>query len=147
MRDHQIQRLLYTSSSSIAAEELNDVLRSIIADAARRNSEKGITGALLYVDNTFIQAIEGPPAAIENLFESICCDLRHKDVRLIEVVETDRRLFEKWSMAYIDEANCVTLQGTVDAIKHEGAVSAAKALNKMLELLTAKSKEATAIAS
>ncbi|HEY0418543.1 MAG TPA: BLUF domain-containing protein, partial [Acetobacteraceae bacterium] len=72
-----------------------------ILDAARRwNLAQGITGALLFSADGFVQVLEGPMAAVERTFERIQCDPRHADVVVLEAGTLPARDFAGWSMAY-----------------------------------------------
>lgn len=54
---------------------------SVIFEQSRRNNlEHNITGMLLYMAGSIIQILEGEQKVIENLFEKIKKDNRHKDV-------------------------------------------------------------------
>lgn len=68
---------------------------------AVKNRTFGLTGVLVFVDETFIQILEGPPANVEEVFEQICCDLRHTEVELIETYPVQSRLFAEWDMAFL----------------------------------------------
>ena len=99
-----LYRLVYCSRSSFASEagqaKIRDELLSIL-DAARANNRRfGVTGALLFSDGCFAQALEGSLAAIERTFERIQRDARHHDVTVLQVEAVSQRLFGEWSMAF-----------------------------------------------
>jgi hypothetical protein len=60
----------------------------------------GITGALIFENNRFGQVIEGPRAQIEDLWEKIQKDTRHKNIHLIDSRPVDQRSFSKWTMVF-----------------------------------------------
>jgi len=68
---------------------------------SRKNNEKlGITGMLLYIDETFFQVLEGDEESLHNLYKKIERDDRHtKVVKLIEE-QINKRTFSRWSMGY-----------------------------------------------
>jgi len=75
-------------------------MHGLVTHASRRNSESGITGALVYSGTRFAQTLEGPGDAVEDLFERIRSDDRH-----ILEAETgcefiDYREFKRWSLCY-----------------------------------------------
>ena len=69
--------LVYLSQAThdFEAEELADLL----AVSRRNNASTGITGLLMYESRLFMQALEGPRAAVEALFQKISRDPRHAD--------------------------------------------------------------------
>lgn len=98
-----LHRLLYTSEMVLVGSEadIREQVAEIVSRSAARNAAAGLTGALLQTRGMFIQALEGPLAAIEATFERICCDLRHRRVELQEFVRADDRVFGEWSMVSI----------------------------------------------
>jgi len=93
----RIVRLLYVSTLDTSLT-LDDV-RRIVDRAQVRNRQHDVTGMLVYHPPHFVQVLEGRPDALDALMVHISCDPRHRDVQLIERVETDRRRFDRWGMA------------------------------------------------
>ncbi len=92
-------RLIYASRLAPNAGP-RDVQK--ILEAARANNPvKGITGALCYDDTYFLQCIEGPRTAINQLYKSILADMRSTHATLLEYSDIHERIFESWSMAYV----------------------------------------------
>ena len=90
--------LVYVSTAhgTLTAGQLETIL-----DHSRRNNERdGITGMLLYADGSFIQAIEGPEAAIDGLFARLLEDRRHEGVTVVARYPIARRQFPDWSMGF-----------------------------------------------
>ncbi|HEY0205165.1 MAG TPA: BLUF domain-containing protein [Acetobacteraceae bacterium] len=100
MRFH---RLLYQSESLITGTEtdVRGQVTSIVAAARHRNERDGLTGALLFVDGLFIQALEGNVGKLEATFERICRDLRHRRVVLHDFSEAQERVFAGWAMVEV----------------------------------------------
>jgi len=76
--------------------ELIDILKV----ARSRNAENDVTGVLLYSDGTFIQVLEGGADRVDQVFESISNDKRHKN--LIKLVDSnlDKKHFPDWNMGF-----------------------------------------------
>jgi hypothetical protein len=92
-------RLLRLTYASRAAEWLSrDDLREIAHAAKTRNRKLGVSGLLLYVEGDFLQVLEGPAAAVEQLFEMIEADPRNKWVTRLSTERILRRAFEEWTM-------------------------------------------------
>lgn len=98
-----IHRLLYRSEMDLAgtAAGVQMQIVDMVRISEARNAADDLTGALLHTRGVFIQVLEGPAPAVEATFERICCDLRHRRVELIELVEAEERVFGKWSMGQI----------------------------------------------
>jgi hypothetical protein len=100
-----LRRVIYVSHTVTDPDEpLGPVLASILAAARRNNPRIGVTGALLYTARRFAQVLEGPPDAVEAIFETIQCDLRHDHVTVLEVSSPTERAFADWSMAFVADA-------------------------------------------
>lgn len=111
--------LIYIST---ATKLLTDPELVQILTASRRNNEKNnITGVLLYSEGTFIQLLEGPIEALNNIYEAIVHDTRHKNV--IKLVEEDieKRSFNDWTMGFrsINAYQLETLSSYFDPTKKE----------------------------
>jgi hypothetical protein len=98
-----IQRLLYRSDCAITglAGDIDREIGEIVAASRRSNEASGITGALMLSSGVFIQVLEGPVSAVEATFERICCDLRHRHVRLLELAIAEERVFAEWAMVQV----------------------------------------------
>jgi len=91
-------QLIYVSSAShlLAEQELLQILN----EARDNNAQQDITGMLVYSDGTFIQVLEGPAQAVENLFLKIQNDPRHHRCFELMRQRTRERAFEGWSMGF-----------------------------------------------
>lgn len=94
--DSDIEFVAYASAAT--APFSGQALGDLLLGARSKNSRLGLTGMLLYLQDSFFQVLEGPPAAVAGLYERICADERHtKIVKLIqEPVES--RSFSEWTM-------------------------------------------------
>lgn len=92
-------RLLYVSrlARGVGPKDLENIL----ASSRKRNKELKISGALCYAGSGFLQCLEGPSDAVNELYRSIVQDARHVDVTLLEYTPITTRDLEKWYMAYI----------------------------------------------
>lgn len=90
--------LIYVSSAAkpLSEQEIQDLL----AAAQTKNERLQITGLLVYRTGNFIQYIEGPEDSIQSLYQSICKDLRHRDMKVLDEGTVDARLFGDWRMGY-----------------------------------------------
>ncbi|MEH6611272.1 MAG: BLUF domain-containing protein [Halioglobus sp.] len=93
------RQVVYISQATgtLTESELNELV-----EVSRRNNKKyGITGALLYLENAFIQAIEGEDAAISELLGKLTADARHRNIRIISDNLAQVRNFQNWSMGIV----------------------------------------------
>ena len=92
------ERLVYHAK---ATQEFGSLgLFKLLTEAQLRNEQLQITGHLLFLNGEFTQCLEGPPAHIEQVWQSIQRDPRHHDVQLLARHHTDERRFAEWSMAF-----------------------------------------------
>jgi hypothetical protein len=66
------------------------------------NAKREITGLLVYCEGIFLQALEGPAAAVDSLYECIARDTRHSEVDLLARTAITKRAFGKWTMGIIE---------------------------------------------
>lgn len=137
--DRPYSRLLYTSvlNAGQSAESPQQIARKIAATSAELNRQADLTGSLVFVDGTFIQILEGPLVEVEKTFERICCDFRHVDVRLIDVVNVSDRLFADWDMACLceDADTSVKLREGLQEIRFLVGINVSQAALQMRGLL------------
>ena len=74
------------------------VLDDILTTSRSNNPQNGITGNLIFHSDLFLQMLEGPPEAINKLYNKILSDSRHDDIVKLRDSEFPRRLFSSWAM-------------------------------------------------
>ena len=82
-----------------------DELAELLEKSRHRNRQVEITGMLLHHDGSFIQAIEGPPAAVRALHHKIVGDPRHTGIITLLEAQIETREFGEWEMAFRDLAS------------------------------------------
>lgn len=92
----QLKCVTYTSLAALDFDE--DQLRSIHAAARDLNGIDGISGLLLFNGTHFLQWIEGPPDAIDDLIERLRSDPRHSGFEIRDQRMADERMFGDWTM-------------------------------------------------
>ena len=78
-----------------------EAIQAILATARTNNKARNITGVLCYDPAFFLQCLEGPRPAINELYRNIVRDRRHHEVQLLEYCETENRLFADWAMGFL----------------------------------------------
>jgi len=92
--------MIYSSKSTKPLSQA--MIEDILDDARTRNEKHGVTGILLYVDDVFLQVVEGNNDVVQQTMERIKSDKRHDSIKVIYESDTEGPLFCNWSMAYID---------------------------------------------
>lgn len=93
-----VRRLIYTSIVTPGPQGEGALLRSILEVSVRNNAEAAVTGMLLRHRQHFIQALEGPAAAVEGTYRKLRRDPRHHDLKLLEDATPPSRCFADWAM-------------------------------------------------
>ena len=93
-----LSQLVYLSVEADSFSK-ND-LEQLLIGARKFNSTHDISGFLVYLDGMFLQCLEGDKKAINDLYEHIKCDFRHKECQLVFEKAIDERVFADWSMGF-----------------------------------------------
>ena len=90
--------LIYVSTAMqrFSAEDLLQLLNQ----ARTKNARLGLTGMLLYTENNFFQVLEGEPAVVDELFQTISQDERHMKTVTIIREPIAKRSFGEWTMGF-----------------------------------------------
>lgn len=91
--------LVYASKANTLIDDQQ--LHSIQTWAIRNNSQKEVTGLLLYGRGRFIQLLEGDSVAVDGIFGHIEKDDRHTEIDVLFRGSSEKRLFPSWSMGVI----------------------------------------------
>lgn len=89
--------IYYSRPQGCGAAEVDAILNA----ATRRNAARGLTGALVFHADFFMQTLEGPRDAISDLYAEILGDPRHTQVTLMLFDDIAVRRFGDWSMRYL----------------------------------------------
>ena len=93
----RLKQVIYVSEKT---DTSSDSLTDIYDISQKNNSESGISGCLLIGSNSYLQLLEGPDSAVENLYSKIKLDRRHKKVKKLFEQHIDEKLFSSWSMKF-----------------------------------------------
>jgi len=95
----QLVRLIYVSVMTEACD--TEALENILKVSRENNNKHGITGVLCYDLTYFLQSLEGPRTAVNELYTNISRDARHQYLTLLEYADIEERAFGEWSMGFI----------------------------------------------
>lgn len=86
---------------SVAAKTLTEEdLFAILKTSIHNNQRDQISGMLLYCGGKFIQVLEGPKERVNEVFEKISMDPRHKRIAMLLEGNLTERNFAGWNMGY-----------------------------------------------
>ncbi len=92
---NDIKHLIYSSKPiNFDDVSISDILKS----SQNNNKNDGITGALIFREDIYLQFLEGPENKVDKTFNKIAFDPRHKNVLKLKEDITDRKLFASWAM-------------------------------------------------
>jgi Sensors of blue-light using FAD len=91
--------LIYCSRVALDLE-LTEIYK-ILKQAQSHNQAHDITGALLFNTRFFLQLLEGPEQAVDQLYQRIQADSRHHNIRLIGRAPLVNQRLMQWSMALV----------------------------------------------
>lgn len=104
---------LITYASTACKPFLKEDLEDLLHRSRENNAKFNISGLLLYKGGNFMQAIEGPDQAVEQLYFNIQADTTHYNVTTILDEPIHTRSFADWSMGFMnmDGDQAVNMQG------------------------------------
>ena len=93
-------QLLYASrpDPAISAEQMDEIL----LQSRRNNPPLGITGILCYTSDTFMQVLEGGRGPVNEVYNRIARDPRHRQIELLHYAEITERIFGNWTMGQVN---------------------------------------------
>lgn len=93
-------RLIYFSTARLGLGPAD--LENILSCAVAHNLAHGVTGVLLFNGLNFLQVLEGPRCAVEELYERITRDPRHNGLSLIKTQDIEALSYPEWGMKLKD---------------------------------------------
>jgi hypothetical protein len=93
-------RLLYASRAAEAVTQ--ELVEAILQSSRKHNPALGITGVLCYGGDVYMQVLEGGRAAVNELYNKIVRDERHRDIALLHYQEVAERKFAGWTMGQVN---------------------------------------------
>ena len=100
MNAHHLVSKTYLSQSKL--DWTDEAIDELLERSKRNNATRKITGAMIYANGYFMQLIEGPQIAVDELYSAIEADPRHEVLSLLHNQEIKDRHFSDWAMEYRD---------------------------------------------
>ena len=99
--DGVVYRLIYRSRNRIPEPERRAELGRLFSAARSANKKSQITGALLLLDDSFVQTLEGDEDVVQALLDRIKVDPRHDALEVLDTTLVAGRVFARWAMARV----------------------------------------------
>ena len=97
----ELCRLVYVSKMSRLMEISN--FEDVAYSTSANNFKRGVTGILCHANRNFMQLLEGPPRAVNDLYRTILNDERHHSATLLDYQPILSRAFPDWGMRIVFE--------------------------------------------
>jgi hypothetical protein len=72
----------------------------LLQQSLTNNARDGVTGMLLYGNETFLQALEGEEGVVDDLYKKIQNDPRHSNIQFLHRRTIQCRQYSDWSMGF-----------------------------------------------
>lgn len=138
-------RIVYCSRTTVGSDSFLSLER-ILAVSRHNNARDGITGALLALDGSFAQVLEGEFDAVQQTFERIQADERHEDVILLQAHVAGARLFAGWTMGLASPDDPAAAHEVLRAAMAQSGGDSARKLVELLDWLVRREEWMTASA-
>lgn len=91
--------LIYCSQvdAKVGAQDI----KQILAASRRNNPSAGLTGTLVFTGSYFLQCLEGDRNQVNETYQRIATDPRHRKPVVLSMREITRRSFGTWTMGYV----------------------------------------------
>lgn len=117
-KKENLKHVIYTSRPTFFDIEILD---NILNTSRTSNTKWDITGNLIFHSDLFLQLLEGPPDAIDSLYQNILLDNRHTDIFKLRDEITQRRLFASWTMKNDIFQSWMLSRGALNQLNSEDA--------------------------
>jgi len=88
----------YVSRASKAMTQ--EALLALLQQCLANNEASGVTGMLLYGNDTFVQVIEGEEDVLNTVVDKIQKDPRHSEIHFLYRKPLEQRQYTDWSMGF-----------------------------------------------
>lgn len=95
-------------------------LEELLEQSRTSNADVEVTGVLLYSGGSFIQTLEGPEDAVDDVMARVQADPRHTGVEVLRRDEVAARSFAGWSMGFrqLPAERADTIPGFTDYLRN-----------------------------
>ena len=98
-------QMIYISRSTFAPAEITNGIEPnvarILLKSRANNKKNSLVGVLYFGNGCFFQCLEGAAETVDNLYETLLKDTRHKDLKVLSRKPIDVLSFSNWSMKHV----------------------------------------------
>ena len=87
-------RVTYLSQEALPLS--SDGVLGLLTQCHRNNTDRGLTGMLLFGNGTFLQTLEGEAEVVDGLMDKISRDPRHTGMKVLRREAITERLYSQW---------------------------------------------------
>jgi hypothetical protein len=132
-----VYRIVYVSD---AVRPMTDSdLEGILAGARTHNAGVGVSGLLVYAQQSFLQVLEGDPQAVEGAYERARASALHRNLRATSTHVSGGRRFPQWSMGFRHAAPGDVVEALLAPLVAEGRLEHQEAAGILLARFSALS--------
>jgi len=91
-------RITYLSQAAPSFSSID--LLFLLEQCHKNNPKQGLTGLLIFGNQTFLQTIEGEQNVVEALIEKIAIDKRHTKFQVLSRQSIENRQYTDWAMGF-----------------------------------------------
>lgn len=95
-------KLIAYMSEPVAKDDVADTLEAVYRISKKNNPDRGIMGVLFFTGSHFLQVIEGPTKAVDELMRTIKLDTRHSNVDVLFESPISSFALTDWNMQPLD---------------------------------------------
>jgi hypothetical protein len=93
--------MIQTAYVSRAAKAMTqESLLALLQQCLANNEASGVTGMLLYGNDTFLQVLEGEEVVLDTVIDKIRNDPRHSKIQFLYRKPLEHRQYSEWSMGF-----------------------------------------------
>ncbi len=93
-----MKTIVYLSTPTIHFSD--EDLANLLVKSRDNNMKRNVSGMLLFLNDLFIQVLEGEDEEVDDLYNHIARDSRHHKLTKVYDQPIEERLFDVWSMAF-----------------------------------------------
>ncbi|WP_238272586.1 BLUF domain-containing protein [Methylobacterium cerastii] len=104
-----LSQIVFFSRNQIrlAGGSMREMVKDILTACNRYDRVSGLTGALVFNDHFFLQAMEGERAAISEQLWKLAADNRHSGMVLMSSRPIEQRDFEGWMVGFAGHSDAL----------------------------------------
>ncbi len=108
-----LHEVIYVSTRAEGISD-HEVVDGIVLPSGIKNRRLNITGCLWFSPRRFLQILEGPRKAVEDVYAAILRDQRHRDITTVSSSPITNRSFSRWGMRALQSDKEQSIQAIIE---------------------------------